>query len=43
MIIQDMLKEGYLEEVSFETYRKKKRWSREDYSTEEEEDNGKKE
>ncbi|MGC1928733.1 MAG: hypothetical protein WA667_07135 [Candidatus Nitrosopolaris sp.] len=26
MIIQDMVKAGYLEEVSFETYRKKKQW-----------------
>jgi hypothetical protein len=34
MIIQDMLKAGYLEEVSFDTYRKKKRWSSEGYDEE---------
>jgi hypothetical protein len=36
-----MLKEQYLEEVSVDTYRKKKQWSREDYD--EEQDNSKKE
>jgi hypothetical protein len=41
MIIQYMLKEQYLEEVSVDTYRKKKQWSREDYD--EEQDNSKKE
>lgn len=41
IIIQGMVIAGYLEEVSFDTYRKKKQWSREDYS--EEDDNRKKE
>jgi hypothetical protein len=40
IIIQDMIQGGYLEQVSFDTYRKKKQWSREDYD---EEDNGEKE
>jgi hypothetical protein len=39
MIIQDMVKAGYLEKVSFDTYRKTKEWSREGN----EEDNSKKE
>jgi DNA-binding transcriptional regulator GbsR (MarR family) len=34
MMIQDMIKAGYLEQVSFDTYRKKKQWSREDYDRE---------
>jgi hypothetical protein len=34
MIIQVMVKEGYLEEVSFDTFRKKMQWSREGYDGE---------
>jgi predicted transcriptional regulator len=40
IIIQDMVKAGYLEEVSFDTYVKKKQWSR---KSNEGEDNSKKE